>query len=241
MGILRRLRQAAAIALELDPPSQNIPPVELGENAWTDEQIAALPPGRGRAVVQYSEGASQSETSATWLGGTDGKLSGTDTAYWVLRLRLPNGEYGPREQRWTNVPRVFAATVGRGDEVPVTVEPDGSLGKVDVAALKQEGTPREPVQRTARESWREARTALADVRLSDGAPEPAPAASMEPVQGVTFEAWIEAEAARTRRKPEPAVAASVHAEWQQRVAADPALRHRYADELRAAIKRQTLA
>jgi hypothetical protein len=168
-------------------------------------------------------------------------LSGTDTAYWVLRLRLPNGQYGPREQRWTNVPRVFAATVGSGDEVPVTVGPDGSLGKVDVATLKQEGTPREPIQRTARETWREARAALADVRLSDTATEPTPAASMEPVQGVTFEAWIEAEAARTRRKPGPAVADTVHAEWQKRVAADPALRHRYGDELRAAIKRQTLA
>lgn len=241
MGIMRRLRQAAAIALELDPPSQNIPPVELGENAWSHEQLAALPPGQGRAVVQASDGASRSETSASWLGGTDRDFSGTDTAYWILRLRLPNGQYGPREQRWTSVPRVFAATVGRGDEVPVTVGADGSLGKVDVAALKREGIPREPVRRSARETWREARAALADIRTGPDAAEPAPAASTEPVEGVSFEAWIEAEAARTRRKPEPAVADSVRAEWQKRMAADPALRHRYADELRAAIKRQTLA
>jgi hypothetical protein len=240
VGLLRRIRHAAAIALELDAPSQNIPPVELRENAWTDEQVAALPPGQGRAVVQYSEGAARSESSMSWLGGTDNDMSGIDLAYWILRLRLPNGQFGPREQRWTNVPRVFAATIGKGDEVPVKVRDDGSLGKVDVRALKREGPPREPIKRTAWELLGEARAGLAEVRIEPD-PEPPPAASMEPVDGVGFEAWIEAEAARIRRKPAPAVSGNVSAEWQRRVAADPSLRQRYAEELPAAIKRQTLA
>jgi hypothetical protein len=68
----------------------------------------------------------------------------------------------------------------------VTLKEDGSLGKVDVKALKREGPPRELVQRTARENWRLTRAALADVRFSDPA-QPTPAASLAPVEGVTFE------------------------------------------------------
>jgi hypothetical protein len=232
MGIFRRIRQAAEIALEIDPPSQNIPPVEPGENAWTEVQLAALPPGHGRAIVQATDGATVGE-------GGPGSYGGSESVEWILRLRLPGGEYGPRERRTSFVPRTFAATVARGDEVPVSLKDDGSLHKIDVNALKAEGLPR-PLEKPDRvAALREAGSALAGALRRGGGDEPTAAvASMEPVDGVTYEAWVEGEAAKTRRLPAPRVSAAAEAEWTARVAADQALRKRYASDLTAAIKRQ---
>jgi hypothetical protein len=105
------------------------PPVEPRPGAWPEEQFKALRPGEGRAVVQATDVDGHRHWARRLVNSFE----------WIVRLRLPDGEYGPRERRWVFVSDEVAAQIERGDEIPVTLDPvSGALDVVDVDRLRDE-------------------------------------------------------------------------------------------------------
>ena len=138
MGLLSRARQAAEMALELDPPTQSPPPVEPRVGGWSDEQLAAAaastPDGKGRipgrAIVQEVSGVAEQE----------GKVLFSRTGSRVIvRVRLPGGETGPRVDGPLRLSFDQWKRVSTGFEVPVLLNAEtGEFVKIDATALRRE-------------------------------------------------------------------------------------------------------
>lgn len=186
---MKRLKQAAEIALEIDPPSQTIPPVEPGPGAWTVEQLAALEQesggSAGRAIVQSSDGVTAM---------TSGKeFSGRQTVELIIQLRLPDGTFGERSRQTPVLPREAAFLAGRGTDIPVLVDPATRKVKgIDVQQMVRELEPRFA---EARQAEKDIRKRSRDVGFIAGAIKEgiadlsAPSPPEDTIEGVAAHQW----------------------------------------------------
>jgi hypothetical protein len=191
MGIMKRLKQAAEIALEIDPPSQTIPPVAPGQNAWSAEQLAALEQESGgtagRAIVQSSDGP------PGWHGGEFGGPGSRTSVEMIIQLRLPDGSFGERSRQTPTLPREAAFLAGRGTDIPVLVDPaTRTVTGIDVKQLVRE---QEPYFAEARQAEKDNRRRARDVGFLAGAIKEgiddlrAPASPDDTIEGVAVHQW----------------------------------------------------
>ena len=247
MGLLKRIKKAADIALEVGTGefqlgiNQNVPPVDPGPDAWPLEDIARLaaqPDSRARAIVQDTEGAHERER------GSHALVDRTSISL-TLRLRNADGGFGPRCQHTVMVPRDATLLLTPGTEIPVLVDPStGEIDRIDKKPMVEELRPRFAEARAAEKTRNRRGLGFVADALKEGAStlrsgeEPS---ADEAIEGVTADQWLLGRTALRRPMPDavrdrtlerygvpPGRWDSIDAAWSARAAADPDLAARLA-------------